>query len=173
MEVERLWRAYGALLQIFAFLAAGLIAVMLAAITVDVLLRNILVTGIRGIIEYTEFGLYLATILAAPWLLHQGQHIRADLLGQFGSGAWLNVADALADALGIAVSLAVGWYALQSAIESYAIGSMVRRTVEMPEWMLMAPLVLAMALLLGEFIFRLDRSIRRPGERRDDARSIA
>ena len=32
---------------------------------------------------------------------------------------------------------------------------MVRRTVEMPEWMLMAPLVLAMALLVGEFIFRL------------------
>jgi TRAP-type transport system small permease protein len=171
--MDRLWRAYGRLLQVFALASAGLIALMLVGITLDVFLRNLLVTGIRGIVEYTEFGLYLATVLAAPWLLHAGQHIRADLLGQFGAGAWLRVVDSLADALGVAVTLVVGWYALQSAIESYAIGSVVRRTVEIPEWMLIAPLVLALALLFGEFVFRLRWSVTHPGERRQDARSIA
>jgi TRAP-type transport system small permease protein len=169
--MERLGRGYGAILQGLAGLAAGLVALMLLGVTADVLLRNLLTSGIRGIVEYTEFGLYLATVLAAPWLLRQGQHIRADLLGQFASGASLKAIDALSDALGLGVSAVVGWYALQSAIESYRLGSVLRRTVEIPEWLLVAPLALSMALLCGEFGVRLRRTLA--GQRQADTRSAA
>ncbi len=171
--MDRLSQAYGHLLWGLAIVAAALIGIMLVGIAADVFLRNVLVSGIRGIVEYTEFGLYLSVILAAPWLLNRGQHIRADLLGQFGPRPLLRVVDVLADALGLAVSAIVAWYALQSAIESYAIGSVVRRTVEIPEWMLIVPLAVAMLLLCGEFVFRLHRSIMHPDARHDDVRSMA
>jgi hypothetical protein len=87
--------------------AAALVALMLVGVTLDVILRNVLVTGIPGIVEYTGVGLYLATVFAAPWLLHRGQHIRADLLGQWATGAWLKAVDALGDLIGLLVSLVV------------------------------------------------------------------
>jgi TRAP-type C4-dicarboxylate transport system permease small subunit len=173
MWADRLWRAYGLLLRTLAMVAAGLVALMLVGIAVDVFLRNLFVSGIRGVVEYTEFGLYLSVILVAPWLLHQGQHIRADLLGQFGSGAWLRVVDALAEATGLVVSLIVFWYALWSTIDSYSIGSMVRKAVSFPEWLLIAPLVGVMALLVVEFAFRLRRCLTQSTGRHEDVRSVA
>ena len=52
-------------------------------ICADVLLRNVrLVPGMLGVAwanEVTEYVLYLITMLTAPWLLRQGQHIRVDI----------------------------------------------------------------------------------------------
>ena len=164
---------YAHLLRGLAMVAAALVALMLVGVTLDVVLRNVLVTGIRGIVEYTEFGLYLATVLAAPWLLHQGQHIRADVLGQWTSGPWLKAVDLFGDLVCLAVSLVVGWYALQSALESQALGSMVRRTVEFPEWWLIALLPVVMTLLAIEFALRLRGTLSSSGARQQDARSVA
>lgn len=134
---------------------------MLLAITADVLLRNIFVTGIRGIVEYTEYGLYLATVLAAPALLRSGQHIRVDLLGQFGSGAILKIVDVFSDLLGLVTTFVVGWYAVKSTIDSYMVGSVIRRTIDIAEWVFIAPLDLSLVLLFGEFGFRLIDSLRK------------
>jgi TRAP-type C4-dicarboxylate transport system permease small subunit len=172
-EPEPVMRVYGRLLRGFAIGAAAIVALMLVGVTLDVLLRNVLVTGVHGIVEYTEFGLYLATVLAAPWLLHQGHHIRADVMGQWATGVWLKVIDIFADAVGLAVCIVVGWYALQSALESHALGSLVRRTVEFPEWWLIAPLPPVMALLAVEFALRLGRTLTSPSARHQDARSAA
>jgi TRAP-type transport system small permease protein len=166
-------RAYDGLLWALAATAAGLIGAMLLGITLDVALRNLLVTGINGIVEYTEFGLYLSTVLAAPWLLRQGQHIRADLLGPWLKGAPLRLLDAAADLLGVGVSLVVAWYALATARESFALGSLVRRTVEFPEWWLIAPLPPVMLLLALEFLRRLALTLTAPGARPSDARAVS
>lgn len=155
----RLRTLYGRLLECFALMAAGLVGAMLVGVTGDVLLRNLLVSGILGIVEYTEFGLYLSGILAAPWLLREGQHIKADLITQFASGPLAVGAEILSDVLGLAVSLTVGWYALQATLESRALGSVVRRTVEIQEWWLIAPLAIVMMLLAGEFLIRLARAL--------------
>lgn len=170
MSGLQLRRLYGRLLRLLALLSAGVIAAMLVGVTADVLLRNLFVSGILGIVEYTEFGLYLSGILAAPWLLHTGQHIKADLVTQFASAPVTRVADVLTDVLGLAVSLVVGWYALQATIESRAAGSVVRRTVDIPEWLLIAPLGIIMMLLAGEFMIRLASaagSARVEGDRAD------
>ena len=56
---------------------------MMLMICADVLLRNVrIVPGLLGVAwanEVSEYALYLITMLTAPWLLRQGQHIRVDI----------------------------------------------------------------------------------------------
>ena len=63
---------------------ACLLLAMMLMICGDVLLRNVAVPGLpRGIAwsnEISELMLYLLTMLAAPWLLRGGRHIRVDIV---------------------------------------------------------------------------------------------
>jgi TRAP-type C4-dicarboxylate transport system permease small subunit len=68
------------LMQACGTAAALIIGIMVVLVGYDVLARN---TGLRGLAwtaEASEYGLALATLLAAPWLLWAEQHVRLDLL---------------------------------------------------------------------------------------------
>jgi TRAP-type transport system small permease protein len=78
--VERLSRAYGRVLDLMMLAASALIFVMTMVIGADVLLRNIGAGGLPWSAEISEDVIYLVTLLAAPWLLRQGQHIRVDIV---------------------------------------------------------------------------------------------
>lgn len=164
---DRVSRAYGVLLAAPAAVAGLLVLAMVLLVTASVAMRAVTGAEIAGSVELTEIGLYLSAILAAPWLLHRGQHIRADLLGPALPPGPARVLEALADLLGLAVCLVLAWVSYGAAAQSAAIGGVVRRTVTYPEWWLAAPLPLCFALLAGEFVLRLLRP------RRDEARSVA
>ena len=53
---------------------------MMLIIGADVGLRNLGSAGMPWSNEVSEDILYLVTLLAGPWLLRQGQHIRVDIL---------------------------------------------------------------------------------------------
>jgi TRAP-type C4-dicarboxylate transport system permease small subunit len=164
---ERFYNAYGIALSGGAVLSSVILGITLVMVTLDVLLRNLFVSGILGVIEYTEMGLYVATVLTAPWLLREGQHIKVDLLSQFGPEPLARIADVLSDILGLVVMAIVGWYAFLSMRDSYLAGSVMRRSINFPEWLLLLPLVISMALLAGEFLLHLCLSIsnlRHPGK---------
>ena len=57
-----------------------MVLVMTLMIGADVGLRNAGLGGIAWSNEASEYMLYLITLLAAPWLLRQGQHIRIDIV---------------------------------------------------------------------------------------------
>ena len=82
--MERLSTAYDRLLNALFIVASLMLGAMMLIICADVLLRNVaLIPGVRGVEwsnEVSESLLYLITLLAAPWLLRQGQHIRVDIL---------------------------------------------------------------------------------------------
>ena len=59
---------------------ALLLLAMTLLIGADVGLRNVGLGGIAWSNEVSEDILYLLTLLTAPWLLRQGQHIRVDIL---------------------------------------------------------------------------------------------
>ena len=96
---------------------------MTLMICADVLLRNVrIVPGVLGVAwanEVSEAMLYLITMLTAPWLLRQGQHIRVDIvlravpprLGWYSNGS--------ADLLGLACCLLIAWYGARAALASF------------------------------------------------------
>ena len=60
--------------------ACLLLLIMAIMIGADVVSRNVGGGGVAVSNELSEDILYLMTLLAAPWLLRQGQHIRVDII---------------------------------------------------------------------------------------------
>lgn len=169
----RVSELYARLLSGLALAGCGVLFAMMGVICLDVLLRNVrLVHGVHGVAwanEVTEYALYLITMLTAPWLLRQGQHIRVDVLLRAVPRRLAWAMEWLCDLLAIACCALIAVYGVKAVIASHAIGSMVVKTLAIPEWWLLAPLPLAFALLAVELMFRMHRLYA--GERgpRDEA----
>ena len=164
---------YGRLLEALLLVACLLLLVMTLLIGADVLLRNIGLGGIAPSNELSEDIIYLVTLLAAPGLLRQGQHIRVDIVlrvlpAQVG---WL--LEWVSDVIGLVCCLYFVWYGVHVTAASYTSGALSIKTLILPEWWLLAPMPLAFVLLAVEFLFRMHRLAQSERRPRDDAVSAS
>ena len=171
--MDRLSEAYGRVLDGLMLVACLLLLAMTLLIGADVVTRNLGLGGIALSSEISEDILYLLTLLAAPWLLRRGQHIRVDILlralpARIG---WL--LEWLGDVLGLACSLYFIWYGWKVLAASYQAGAITIKTLVTPEWWLLAPLPLAFGLFAIEFLFRMHRLSRAERAPRADAVSAS
>lgn len=164
-------RTYGRLLAALALAGCGVLFAMMLVIVVDVLFRNVRIgpLGVAWANEATEYALYLITLLTAPWLLHRGQHIRIDVLLHAVPPRLAWVSEWLCDTIALACCLVIAWASLKATLASQKIGSMVIKTLAIPEWWLLAPMVLCFSLLAIEVVFRMVRLARGPRGPRADA----
>jgi len=175
--VERLSAQFGRLLEVLAAIGCALVFLMMLVICVDVLLRNVaLVPSMRGLgwaNDLTEAGLYLTTMLAAPWLLRRGQHIRVDIVLRAipKRAAWY--CEWVADILAFGCCLVMVAYGTRMTWASYKSGAMTIKTLITPEWWLLAPLPAAFTLLAVEMLFRMRRLLHAERGPRDDAVTAA
>ena len=171
--MARLSKWYERLLDTLMLAACLLLLVMTVMIGADVLSRNVGAGGVAVSNEFSEDILYLMTLLAAPWLLRQGQHIRVDIILRVLPirVAWL--LEWLGDIVGLLCCLYFVWYGSLITLASYAAGSINIKTLITPEWWTLAPLPIGFALLGIEFIFRMHRLSTAEIGLRDDAVSAA
>jgi TRAP-type C4-dicarboxylate transport system permease small subunit len=164
---------YGRLLDTLIFAACLLLLIMTVMIGADVVSRNMGGGGVAVSNELSEDILYLMTLLAAPWLLRQGQHIRVDIILRAlpVRVAWL--LEWVSDIVGFFCCLYFVWYGYLITRASYSVGSINIKTLITPEWWTLAPLPLGFALLGIEFIFRMHRLSAAKIGLRDDAVSAA
>jgi TRAP-type transport system small permease protein len=150
---------------------------MVGSIATDVLLRNVAIPGMpRGFVasnDVSEYALYFCTLLAAPWLLRAGQHIRVDILLRAIPQRLAWVFEWISDVLGLAACAVVAWMGLVMTLRSHAAEAMQTRSLVLPEWWFLAALPVTFALLAMEFIFRMWRLAHGPKEPRSDAVSAA
>jgi TRAP-type C4-dicarboxylate transport system permease small subunit len=171
--MARLSEWYGRLLDALVVAACVLLLLMTVMIGADVLSRNLGGGGVSVSNEISEDILYLMTLLAAPWLLRQGQHIRVDIILRTlpVRVAWL--LEWLGDIVGFLCCLYFVWYGTLITIGSYKAGSINIKTLVTPEWWTLAPLPLGFTLLAIEFMFRMHRLASAEVGLRDDAVSAA
>jgi TRAP-type C4-dicarboxylate transport system permease small subunit len=175
--MDRLALAYGRLLEACALAACGVLFLLMVMICADVLLRNVAIIpaldGLSWSNELSESMLYLLTMLAAPWLLRQGQHVRVDILLRAipARAAWY--CEWVADTIAFACCVVMVVYGTRSAVASFMSDSLSIKTLIMPEWWLLAPLPVAFALLAVECLFRMRRLYLGERGARDDAVSAA
>ena len=171
--MARLSQWYGRLLDALMLLACALLFIMTLLIGADVLLRNIGLGGVAPSNEISEDIIYLLTLLAAPGLLRQGQHIRVDIVLRAlpTKVGWL--LEWLSDILGLICCLYFVWYGWRIVEASFKSGALSIKTLIMPEWWLLAPMPLAFCLLAFEFLFRMHRLAQAERRPRDDAVSAA
>jgi TRAP-type C4-dicarboxylate transport system permease small subunit len=160
------------LFNALATFAALVLLGMVTLVTADIVLRNALGSGFAWANEMTEYGLYLTTLLTAPWLLRRGQHVRIDMILVIVPPriAWL--AEAAADVFGFSVSVLLLWYGAAMTAQSARLGSMTIKSLVFPEWWLYGPLPLCFALLALEFVLRFHRLLGAPRARRHEATSV-
>jgi TRAP-type C4-dicarboxylate transport system permease small subunit len=170
--MTRLSDAFAKLCYALAVLAALTLLAMVVMVSADIILRNLTRSGFPWANEVSEYGLYLMTLLTAPWLLRRGQHVRIDLVLTLVPTriAWLM--EALADIAGFAVCLIMMRYGIKMTIDSAMLGSITIKNLVFPEWWLLWPLPACFALLAAEFVFRFDRLMRAPPGRRSEATSV-
>ena len=175
--MERLSAQFGRLLEVLAAIGCALVFLMMLVICVDVLLRNVaLVPSMRGLgwaNDLTEASLYLTTMLAAPWLLRRGQHIRVDIVLRAipKRAAWY--CEWIADVLALACCLVMVAYGTRMAWASFKSGAMTIKTMITPEWWLLAPLPVTFLLLAVEVLFRMRRLLHAERGPREDAVTAA
>jgi TRAP-type C4-dicarboxylate transport system permease small subunit len=159
--MKRVSDLYGRVLAALALAGCFVLLAMMLVICVDVLLRNVrIVPGLLGVPwanEVTEYALYLITMLTAPWLLRQGQHIRVDVLLRALPRQLAWYCEWAADLLALGCCLAIAVYGLMAVLSSRAIDGMVVKVLAVPEWWLLLPLPVAFALLAFEVLFRMQR----------------
>jgi TRAP-type transport system small permease protein len=171
--MTRLSAMFGRLLDALAIVAALILLAMVAIVTADIVLRNSTGGGFAWANEVSEYALYLMTLLAAPWLLRRGQHVRLDIILTLVPArvAWLM--EAAGDALGFCVSVVLVRYGLAMTADSARLGAITIKNLVFPEWWLLAPLPATFALLAIEFVFRFDRLLKGERTRRIEATSVS
>lgn len=175
--MERRSAQFGKLLEVLAAIGCALVFLMMLVICADVLLRNVaLLPSMRGLgwaNDLTEAALYLTTMLAAPWLLRRGQHIRVDIVLRAipKRPAWY--CEWVADLVALACCLVMVIYGTRMAWASFKSGAMTIKTLVTSEWWLLAPLPLTFTLLSIEMLFRMRRLLLAERGPREDAVSAA
>ena len=154
---ERYERVHARLMRACGVVAAAVVAAMTLLVCYDVVSRNLGFRSLDWINEVTEYGLPLATLAAAPWLMWRNQHVRLDLLGMVLSPAAQRRVDRISAALGLVVSLVIAWYSVVTLLDSRAAGSLVLKALVFPEWWLYLPLPVGFGLLALECARRLFR----------------
>jgi TRAP-type C4-dicarboxylate transport system permease small subunit len=171
--MDRLSTAFGRVLDWLMLLACLLLLTMALLIGADVATRNTGLGGIPWSNEACEYVLYLLTLLSAPWLLRQSQHIRVDILLRALPPRIGWFMEWIGDLLGLACSLYFVWYGARVLAASHAAGSVSIKTLVLPEWWLLAPMPVAFLLVAIEFVFRMRRLARAERAPRTDAVSVA
>ena len=168
---------FGALIEDLALLASLALLAMVAIICADVLTRNVVIPGLpRGVAwsnEISELLLYAITLLAAPWLLREGRHIRVDIVLRALPKRAAYACEWLADAIGFVCCLWLVFYGASAAKKSFLADALSIKTLVMPEWWILAPLPICFLLLAIEFLFRMRRLKQGEIGPRDDAVSAA
>jgi TRAP-type transport system small permease protein len=155
-----LGRAYDLLLGALAALAALSLGTVTVLITLDVIGRNTGFGNLPWLNEVVEYTLYLATFLAAPWVLRQGAHVRMDLVVTLLPGRAARRLELATDLAGSAICLVLLWYAGRATLVAHARGSLIIKTLVLAEWWMLALLPLAFLLLAIEFLRRAAAALR-------------
>jgi TRAP-type transport system small permease protein len=164
---------YGRLLDAMLLLACLLLLAMTLLIGMDVLLRNVGAGGIAPSNELSEDALYLITLMAAPGVLRQGQHIRVDIVLRLLPQQLGWMLEWICDIIGLVCCICFVWFGARVMLESLVSGSLSIKTLIIPEWWLLVPMPAAFALLSIEFVFRMHRLASAERRPRDDAVSAS
>jgi TRAP-type C4-dicarboxylate transport system permease small subunit len=148
-------KVYRLVIQAMAWAAAVILGLMALAVTLDVAARNLDWGNTGWVVEVSEYSLPVATLLIAPWLLHRGEHVRLDVLLTMFPRRLALALERIANVLGILICAVFVWYGAKLILDSARLGSMMVKTLSIPEWWQYALVPVSFFLLAVEFARRL------------------
>jgi TRAP-type C4-dicarboxylate transport system permease small subunit len=126
----------GWLVRILCVLAVIVLSAMALGVSAEVILRMFNYPSIIGLIELTEYGLFISTFFVAPHLLRTNEHIRVDIAmsrvdpavaRRFEYGVLLAI---------IGVSIITGVIGMMILINNVRDGTLIFKDLIIPQWWL-------------------------------------
>jgi TRAP-type transport system small permease protein len=139
----------GWLVRILCVVAVIVLAIMALGVSAEVILRMFKFPSIMGLIELTEYGLFISTFFVAPHLLRTNEHIRVDIVMSRVDPVNARRVESLVLATIIAVSVVTGVIGSMILYANVRAGTLIFKDLIIPQWWLdwIIPLTsLAMAL---------------------------
>jgi len=153
-----IFRLNGWLVRILCVLAVVVIVVMALGVSAEVVLRLFSFPSIIGLIELTEYGLFICTFFVAPHLLRTNEHIRVDIAMSRVDQATARRVEYGVLVMIMAVSAITGFVGAVILIDNIRQGMLIFKDLIIPRWWLdwiipltsLAMLLQALELLVAE-----------------------
>jgi C4-dicarboxylate transporter, DctQ subunit len=158
--VKALVRAYDTVIVALAVLAGAAIAVAFVLIVADVLIRTARYNPPPFTIATVEYLLLYFTMFAAPWLVRQKGHVYVDALLSHLSGRPRIFLEKFVYLFCVAAPLVFAYFATLLLVDAFQSGMFEERAIDIPLWLLYAPMPIGFALVAVEFaryLFGADR----------------
>jgi len=153
--MKKIYTLYEGLLTAGLILSGLLIFFMTVTVSADVILRNLKWANLPWVVEISEYILFIATFLAAPWVMHKDGHTRVDLLIRMLPLSAGTITRTIADGVALAVCLFLLYYGARTALEALRLNSQIFKQLVIPEWWLYAIIPVTGTLLTIEFLIRI------------------
>lgn len=163
-------RAYARILDLTGVLVGLVFGVIAVLICIDIFARNGplfldlvgLGAGMRPaslpwVTELTEYLMYGAAFIGAPWALRLGAHVRVDIFVSGLSEPVTRALNRLIDCVGFTASLVLLIYGAIAVLEAWDGAMYARKTWDFPEWLLLMPIPICGLMLAIEFVLRFFR----------------
>ena len=127
-------------------------------IPLNLLLIKIQWGSIWWLYEAVEYALYFGVFIGAPWVLHQGAHVKVDVVTSALSSQAAARVEKLMDLVGALVCTVLFVYGVRIALWEYEDGTMPDKDLRIATWTMMAVFAFSFLLLTIEFLLHFRRS---------------
>ena len=131
-----IFRLNGWLVRILCVSGVLVIAVMALGVSAEVILRMFNFPSIMGLIELTEYGLFISTFFMAPHLLRTNEHIRVDIAMARVDPATARVFEYFVLTAIIVVCVVTGTVSTSMLIGTFRAGTLIFKDLIIPQWWL-------------------------------------
>ncbi|MDA1098801.1 MAG: TRAP transporter small permease [Proteobacteria bacterium] len=147
--------------QVTFFLAAlvaisiGLIALL---IPLNLLLTRMQWGNIWWLYEAVEYALYVGVFIGAPWVLHNGAHVRVDVIVAALPRRQAIRLEQGVDMAGALLCLLLCVYGARATLSEFADGTLPDKDLRIANWYMLAVFAGSFFLLAIEFLLRMRRA---------------
>ena len=147
----RAWKLYDYVIGALAGVAGVAIFAIFVFIVLDVAIRSVGLSPPRLTTAVVEYSLLYASTLGAPWVLRRKGHVFIDVVARILPPSLRRIVARLVYLVSIATLLVLTYFALLLLAETIATGAVDIRGIDVPRWMMIAPLPVCFIFLATEF----------------------
>ena len=133
-------------------ISAYLLLVLTLIIGYEVFMRYIFTRSTMWAADFSEYILLYSTFLAAGWLLKEGRHVRITILTDYLKPKAYAVINFFSSLLGAAICGILIWQGSKLTWTKFVAGTVFPRPIQVPQWIMLAGLVIASIFLCIYFI---------------------
>lgn len=150
-------------LDTLAVFSAACIAFIALSISCEVIARYFLHRPLRWTVEISEYLQIYFAFLSAAWVLRKKGHVSLDIVVDRLGPRARKTFRVVTDILTVAVAATLCLFAAVVSWEQFLLGTPVIKSLEVPKWIVIAPIALGMLLVTVESLVRLIDDLRGGG----------